>query len=45
MIGEEIGLKRNELEELEVASLFHDVGKLKTLMPSCLKTSPELDRV
>ena len=30
MIGEEIGLKRNELEELEVASLFHDVGKLKT---------------
>ncbi len=30
MIGEEIGLKRNELEELEIASLFHDVGKLKT---------------
>ncbi len=30
MIGEEMGLKRNELEELEIASLFHDVGKLKT---------------
>jgi putative nucleotidyltransferase with HDIG domain len=30
MIGEEIGLKRNELEDLEIASLFHDVGKLKT---------------
>jgi putative nucleotidyltransferase with HDIG domain len=30
MIGQEIGLKKNELEELEVASLFHDVGKLKT---------------
>jgi putative nucleotidyltransferase with HDIG domain len=30
IIGEEIGLKENELEELEIASLFHDVGKLKT---------------
>ena len=30
MIGEEIGLKEKELEELEIASLFHDVGKLKT---------------
>jgi putative nucleotidyltransferase with HDIG domain len=30
MIGEEIGLSEKELEELEVASLFHDVGKLKT---------------
>jgi putative nucleotidyltransferase with HDIG domain len=30
MIGEEIGLKKDELEELEIASLFHDVGKLKT---------------
>jgi putative nucleotidyltransferase with HDIG domain len=30
MIGQEIGLKENELEELEIASLFHDVGKLKT---------------
>ena len=29
-IGEEIGLKENELEELEIASLFHNVGKLKT---------------
>jgi putative nucleotidyltransferase with HDIG domain len=30
MIGEEIGLSKKELEELEIASLFHDVGKLKT---------------
>jgi putative nucleotidyltransferase with HDIG domain len=30
MIGEEIGLKEKELEELEITSLFHDVGKLKT---------------
>ena len=30
MIGEEIGLNKNELGELEIASLFHDVGKLKT---------------
>ena len=30
MIGEEIGLKKDELEDLEIASLFHDVGKLKT---------------
>jgi putative nucleotidyltransferase with HDIG domain len=30
MIGQEIGLKEDELEELEIASLFHDVGKLKT---------------
>ncbi len=30
MIGEEIGLNENDLEELEIASLFHDVGKLKT---------------
>jgi putative nucleotidyltransferase with HDIG domain len=29
-IGEEIGLKKEELEELEIASLLHDVGKLKT---------------
>ena len=29
-IGEEIGLPKNQLEELEIASLFHDVGKLKT---------------
>jgi putative nucleotidyltransferase with HDIG domain len=30
MIGETIGLEKNRLEELEIASLFHDVGKLKT---------------
>lgn len=28
-IGEEIGLKKEQLEELEVASIFHDVGKLR----------------
>jgi len=30
LIGEEIGLARQELEELEIACLFHDVGKIKT---------------
>jgi HD-GYP domain-containing protein (c-di-GMP phosphodiesterase class II) len=30
MIGREIGLSREELEDLEVACLFHDVGKIKT---------------
>lgn len=29
-IGEALGFSREELEDLEVASLFHDVGKLKT---------------
>lgn len=29
-IGEAIGLSPRELEDLEIASLFHDVGKLKT---------------
>jgi putative nucleotidyltransferase with HDIG domain len=29
-IGVEIGLSHHELEDLEIASLFHDVGKLKT---------------
>jgi putative nucleotidyltransferase with HDIG domain len=28
-MGREIGLGRNELEELEIACLFHDVGKIK----------------
>jgi putative nucleotidyltransferase with HDIG domain len=28
-MGKEIGLGRNELEELEIACLFHDVGKIK----------------
>ena len=40
MIGEEIGLKENELEELEVASLFHDVGKLKTPDAILFKSRP-----
>lgn len=30
LIGEEIGLSREELVDLEIASLFHDLGKLKT---------------
>ena len=30
LIGEAIGLPREELEALEVACLFHDVGKIKT---------------
>jgi putative nucleotidyltransferase with HDIG domain len=39
-IGEAIGLSHHELEDLEIASLFHDVGKLKT--PDCvlLKDGP-----
>jgi len=28
-MGKEIGLGRNELEDLEIACLFHDVGKIK----------------
>jgi len=44
MIGEEIGLKENELEELEIASLFHDVGKLKTPDAILLK-SGSLDSI
>jgi putative nucleotidyltransferase with HDIG domain len=39
-IGEEIGLKKEELEELEVASLFHDVGKLKTPDSILMKKQP-----
>ncbi|HUI44561.1 MAG TPA: HD-GYP domain-containing protein [Nitrospirota bacterium] len=30
LIGREIGLNNAELEELEVACLFHDIGKIKT---------------
>jgi len=39
-IGAAIGLSHQELEDLEIASLFHDVGKLKT--PDCvlLKDGP-----
>ncbi len=29
-LGKEIGLKSSELEDLEVACLFHDIGKIKT---------------
>lgn len=41
-IGEEIGLEKRELEELEVASLFHDVGKLRT-SDSILRKKQPLD--
>jgi len=30
LIGKEIGLSQDELAELEIACLFHDVGKIKT---------------
>jgi putative nucleotidyltransferase with HDIG domain len=39
-IGEALGLSRRELEDLEVASLFHDVGKLKTPDYVLLKDGP-----
>ena len=39
-IGEILGLSRRELEDLEVASLFHDVGKLKTPDYVLLKEGP-----
>jgi sensor histidine kinase regulating citrate/malate metabolism len=39
-IGEAIGLSRQELEDLEIASLFHDVGKLKTPDYVLLKDGP-----
>jgi putative nucleotidyltransferase with HDIG domain len=49
MIGVEIGLKKDELEELEIASLFHDVGKLRTPDSILMKTRPlnptELDAI
>jgi len=39
-IGAAIGLSPNELEDLEIASLFHDVGKLKTPDSVLLKDGP-----
>jgi putative nucleotidyltransferase with HDIG domain len=39
-IGETLGLSHRELEDLEVASLFHDVGKLKTPDYVLLKEGP-----
>ncbi len=29
LLGQELGLKKEELEELQIACLFHDVGKIK----------------
>ena len=39
LIGEEIGLSTVELEELEVACLLHDVGKIKT--PDSILLKPD----
>jgi putative nucleotidyltransferase with HDIG domain len=39
-IGEALGLSHGELEDLEIASLFHDVGKLKTPDYVLLKDGP-----
>ncbi len=39
-IGAAIGLSLQELEDLEIASLFHDVGKLKTPDFVLLKAGP-----
>lgn len=39
-IGERIGLPAKELEDLEIGSLFHDVGKLKTPDYILLKEGP-----
>jgi putative nucleotidyltransferase with HDIG domain len=39
-IGEALGLSHHELEDLEVASLFHDVGKLKTPDYVLMKEGP-----
>jgi len=39
-IGEMLGFSHSELEELEIASLFHDVGKLKTPDYVLLKEGP-----
>jgi len=39
-IGEILGLSRGELEDLEIASLFHDIGKLKTPDFVLLKDGP-----
>lgn len=39
-IGKAVGLSRKELEDLEIAGLFHDVGKLKTPDYVLLKDGP-----
>lgn len=39
LIGEEMGLSKVELEDLEVACLFHDVGKIKT--PDSILLKPD----
>ncbi|OGW45153.1 MAG: hypothetical protein A2078_11920 [Nitrospirae bacterium GWC2_57_9] len=39
-IGKAIGFSRQELEDLEIASLFHDVGKLKMPDYILLKNGP-----
>ncbi len=39
-IGEALGLSHQELEDLEIACLFHDIGKLKTPDFVLLKAGP-----
>ncbi len=39
-LGEAIGLPKKELEDLEIACLFHDVGKIKTPDYVLLKAGP-----
>ena len=48
LIGREMGLTRKELEELEMACLFHDVGKIKTpdailRKQECLNASEKME--
>jgi putative nucleotidyltransferase with HDIG domain len=49
IIGQEIGLAKEDLEELEIACLFHDVGKLRTpdaiLLKSDALDSAEFDEM
>ncbi len=49
IIGQEIGLTKEDLEELEIACLFHDVGKLRTpdaiLLKSDTLDSAEYDEM
>jgi len=39
LVGKEVGLTRQEMEDLEIACLFHDVGKIKTPDSILLKKS------
>lgn len=39
-LGEKLGLSRNELDDLEIACLFHDIGKLKIPDSILVKRGP-----